>query len=242
MKNVFISNAFYTSYKNSSRDQQNHQLQPRNKRQQQQRWRTKFHRNSLFYQKYMFSYIGGSMHQQIVKPVTVVAGSSMASRLIERNLCTSQDIVKLSFESGCNCEKMLTWLTSIEGRDFMYGVSRLILILGTNDLHVVGAEGTFYRIKQTVESIRVLFPTVKIVWQLLQWRTKPTRYLFTDFDVLQEIANCNRMLIDLAGALRFHTIDPALTRSHICGDNLHPTSNGSRMIETCIRSFLEQQW
>jgi len=251
MKTVFISNPFSTLYENAPRDQQKYQLQPRNKRRKQQRWRRKFHRNILFRQQHMYSILHQqnmfsctrtSLYQQTVKPITVVAGSSMASRLIERNLGTPRDIVKLTFESGCNCEKMLTWLNSIEGRHFMYGASRLILILGTNDLHVVGAEGTLYRIKQTVESIRVSFPSIMIVWQLLQWRTKATRYLLSGFDVLQEIAKCNAMLLDLAGALHFHTIDPALTRHHICDDNLLPTSYGSRVIENWIRSFLEHQW
>jgi hypothetical protein len=180
-------------------------------------------------------------YQQVVKPITMMAGSSITSRLIEQNLQTSQDEVRLTFESGCNCGKMLPWLSTLEGRRFMHGARRLILILGTNDFHVVGVKGKIHRIKYTIESIRYSFPGVQIVWQLLQWRTKATRYISEGQNVLQGIVRCNVLLVQLARMLRFQTTDSELTRNHICCDNLHPIPNGSREIQRCIRTFLEQQ-
>jgi hypothetical protein len=229
---------------------QNNSRKAKNKRRQRQHGRRKHNRNlfsnkqntyPIFQNEDHFLWRRANIWEQPVKRITVVAGSSMASHLIEHNLQTTKDIVKLTYESGCNCARMLNWLSSFEGRQFMHRAGRLILILGTNDLHTVGAEETVHRVRETVESIRLLYPGIQIIWQLLQWRMKPTRYLSCGTEVLREIAKCNMMLLELARRLNFQIVDPALTRHHICHDNLHPTNSGSRLIENSIRSFLEYQ-
>ncbi len=50
----------------------------------------------------------------------------------------------------------------------MRDVNQLIFIIGTNDIHRVGADEAVRRISQTIELVRLLYPGVNIVWQLLQ--------------------------------------------------------------------------
>ncbi|UJR18988.1 hypothetical protein I4U23_022118 [Adineta vaga] len=248
MKPVSTSKSI-TCNKVMSKNHQKKSQKPKNKRRQQQRWRQKYNKKLLceqftypsFPSQNCFPWKYENIFHQIYKPITVVAGSSIASRLIEYNLQTTKDLVKLTYESGCNCFKMLTWLRSIEGQEMMRGASRIILILGTNDLHVMCAEETVHRIRETVEAIRLLYPGLQLAWQLLQWRIKGTRYLSSGVRVLQEIDKCNIMLLELSHRLNFQTIDPRLTRYHISDDNLHPTYEGSRIIEQCVRQFLERQ-
>ncbi|CAF1413639.1 unnamed protein product [Adineta ricciae] len=238
-----------SSNQTMSHNNQKKPRKPKNKRRQQQRWRRKHNKPLLceqptypsFPNQNWFSWRNENICQQIYKPIVVVAGSSMASRLNEYSLQTSKSLVKLTYESGCTCFKMLSWLRSIEGQEMMYGASRIILILGTNDLHVMRAGETVHRIRETVEAIRLLYPRVQVVWQLLQWRMKATRYLSDGIEVLKELDKCNIMLLELSRRLNFQTIDPRLTKDHIGKDNLHPTYEGSRIIEHSIRLFLERQ-
>jgi len=56
----------------------------------------------------------------------------------------------------------------------MQNGNQLILVIGTNDIHRVGANETVTRTLQTVELVRYLYPGVNIIWQLLQKRTRKT--------------------------------------------------------------------
>jgi len=56
----------------------------------------------------------------------------------------------------------------------MRNVNQVIFIIGTNNIHQVGADETVRRISQTVGSVRYLYPGTNIIWQLLQRRKRKT--------------------------------------------------------------------
>ena len=116
----------------------------------------------------------------------------------------------------------------------------MIFILGTNDIHRVGAHETIRRIDYTIDTIRRLYPGIIIVWQLLQRRTRKTWLLREGSEVLNEIEQCNVQLLELASEKKFFTIQPDIPINEIY-DGLHPTLYGVRMMETTIRNYLTEK-
>jgi len=174
------------------------------------------------------------------KLVTVIVGSSLARHVSVKNVENDDNEVRLRFKSGSDCADALAWLTSNEGQFFMRDAHQVIFILGTNDLHRVGAFQTAQRIGNTVTAVRRLFPRVNIVWQLLQQRTRKTWLLPEGPAVLHEIEKCNVFLIELAAKLMFETIQPAIPIHHMY-DGLHPSRYGVQMMEKTIRDHLQKQ-
>ncbi|CAF1677504.1 unnamed protein product, partial [Didymodactylos carnosus] len=97
------------------------------------------------------------------KLITAIVGSSIARNISVKNIETETDEVRLRFKSGSDCADALAWLMTNEGQTFMHNVNQLIFIIGTNDIHRVGADETVRRISQTVESVRYLYPGVNII-------------------------------------------------------------------------------
>ena len=174
------------------------------------------------------------------KLITAIVGSSIARNISVRNIENAHHEVKLRYKSGSDCAEALSWLTSVEGRMFMSNVDQLIFILGTNDLHRTEATQTVQRIGNTVESVRHFYPGVKIVWQLLQSRTRKTWFLPEGQLVMHEIDRCNVFLLELAATKCFDTIQPAIPISCMY-DGLHPSRYGVSLMETTIRNYLEQK-
>ncbi|CAF1388681.1 unnamed protein product [Rotaria sordida] len=173
------------------------------------------------------------------KLITAIVGSSIARNISVKNIENETNEVRLRFKSGSDCADALSWLESTDGQFFMRGVNQLIFILGTNDIHRVGAFQTVQRIDYTIEKIRHLYPDVNIVWQLLQQRTRKTWLLPEGQAVLNEIEKCNRLLLELAAKKKFDTIQPAIPIQCMY-DGLHPSRYGVEMMETTIRNYLQQ--
>ena len=108
------------------------------------------------------------------KLITTIIGSSIVRNISVKNIESDQDEVRLRFKSGSDCADALAWLKTNEGQAFMFNVNQLIFIIGTNDIHRVGADETIRRISQTIESVRYLYPDVNMVWQLLPRGTQKT--------------------------------------------------------------------
>ena len=177
--------------------------------------------------------------ERLSKLVTVIVGSSIARNITVRNIESESDEVRLRFKSGSDCADALAWLQSTDGQFFVRGTHQLVFILGTNDLHQVGAFQTVQRIDYTVATVRQLYPEVNVVWQLLQQRTRQTRLLPGGQAVLNEIDKCNMLLLELAAERRFDTIQPAIPIQYMY-DGLHPSKHGVEMMEGTIRNYLEK--
>jgi hypothetical protein len=121
--------------------------------------------------------------------------------------------MRLRFKSGGDCTYALAWLKSNEDQIFMQNVNQLILVIGTNDIHRVGANEAVTRILQTVELVRYLYPGVNIIWQLLQKRTRKTWLLPEGQPVLDKNCRCNMKLAQLAPEMNFNTIQPDIPLS-----------------------------
>ena len=178
-------------------------------------------------------------HVRENKLITAIVGSSIARNIVVRNVESETDEVRLRFKSGSDCADALAWLESTDGQSFMRSVNQLIFIIGTNDIHRVGAFQTVGRIDQTVEPVRRSYPSVNIVWQLLQQRTRKTWLLPEGSAVLREIEKCNVLLLELAAKKKFNTIQPSIPIQCMY-DGLHPSAYGVEMMEATIRNYLQQ--
>ena len=173
------------------------------------------------------------------KLVTGIVGSSIARNISIKNIESEENEVRLRFKSGSDCGDALAWVQSNEGQTFMCHVDQLVFVLGTNDIHRVGADETVRRIDYTVEAIRRLYPHVIIVWQLLQRRTRKTWMLPEGQAVLNEIQRCNIQLVQLAAQRHFDTIQPDIPITDMY-DGLHPTARGVRLMEATIHNYLNE--
>ncbi|CAF1632250.1 unnamed protein product [Rotaria sp. Silwood1] len=173
------------------------------------------------------------------KLITAIVGSSIARNISVKNIENETNEVRLRFKSDSDCADALSWLESTDGQFFMRGVNQLIFILGTNDIHRVGAFQAVQRIDYTIEKIRRLYSDVNIIWQLLQQRTRKTWLLPEGQAVLNEIEKCNGFLLELAAKKKFDTIQPAIPIQYMY-DGLHPSKYGVEMMEATIRNYLQQ--
>ena len=97
------------------------------------------------------------------KFITGIVGSSIARNISVKNIESEDNEVRLHFRSGSDCADALAWLQSNEGQSFMRNVDQLVFILGTNDIHRVGADETARRIDSTVGMLRRWYLRVNIV-------------------------------------------------------------------------------
>jgi hypothetical protein len=174
-----------------------------------------------------------------IKLITAIVGSSIARNISVKNIESETDEVHLRFKSGSDCADALAWLQSTDGQLFIRGVHQLVFIIGTNDLHRVGAFQTVQRIDHTIATVRGLYPGINIVWQLLQQRTRKTWFLPEGQAVLDEIEKCNMFLLELAAKRKFDTIQPAIPIRYMY-DGLHPSKYGVEMMEATIRNHLQK--
>ena len=121
----------------------------------------------------------------------------------------------------------------------MRDVHHLVFIIGTNDLHYIGAFETVQRINHTIATIRSLYPKINVVWQLLQQRTRKTWLLPEGQAVLNEIERCNMFLLELAAQRKFDTIQPEIPIQYMY-DGLHPSKHGVEMMEATVRNYLKK--
>lgn len=174
------------------------------------------------------------------KFITGIVGSSIARNISIKNIESETDEVRLRAKSGSDCAEVVTWLKSNDGQIFMKDIHQLIFIIGTNDVHRVGAHRTVQRIDHTIETIKNLYPNVNIVWQLLQRRTRKTWHLPEGQAVLNEIRLCNVQLLQLAEEKKFDTIQPDISINRMY-DGLHPTPDGVKMMEITISNHLKRK-
>ena len=210
----------------------------RQKRKQRRLQRGPFHPNSRSQQQAHGIDRDDQEQKGEAKLITAIVGSSIARNIAVHNIESRRDEVRLRFQSGSDCAEALRWLQSTDGQCFMHGVHQLIFIIGTNDLHRVGAFETVQRIDHTVATVRGFYPRVDIVWQLLQQRTRKIWLLPEGQAVLDEIERCNMHLLELATKRNFYTIQPAIPIKYMC-DGLHPSKYGVQMMEATIRNHLQ---
>ena len=211
----------------------------RQKRKQRRLQHVPFHINSRHQQHTQEIERNNQEQSKEIKLITAIVGSSIARNISVKNIESGTDEVRLRFKSGSDCADALAWLQSTDGHFFMRGVHHLVFIIGTNDLHRVGAFETVQRIDHTIAKVRSLYSRVNIVWQLLQQRTRKTRLLSEGQAVLNEIERCNAFLLELAAKRNFDTIQPAIPIRYMY-DGLHPSKYGVEMMEATIRGHLQK--
>ncbi|CAM4986262.1 unnamed protein product [Rotaria socialis] len=146
---------------------------------------------------------------------------SMCRYVREEQVSSNEIKFNVSFESGCDCSRMLDYLNN----------------LSINDNHLLN------RCRCLIERIRQLFPNIKSLgWLALPPRTKPSK-LFDSLEINNSNIKFNQLLQNVAKAMNFEIINANLQQQHMHNDGLHPSIQSGRIIiERRIHNwFLKQK-
>jgi len=147
--------------------------------------------------------------------------------------------VKLSFESGCDVTKMISWLHTPEGKREVSDSNFLLISLGTNDVGRYGVDVSLQRVSDLISFIRQSFPGILAIgWLALSPRWKPTRFV-SPVEIRQMHDQFNEHLRVLSKQLDFDVVDARLGPSDMrVEDGLHPsTTTGKWKYEGAIREW-----
>ena len=170
----------------------------------------------------------------------LILSDSMCSRLRSYAIRTPKfNDIDISFESGCDIEKMMNWLRTSEGHRTVQGKTHLIICLGTNDVGRYGVDESLKRCGEIIHFIRRSFPSIRAIgWLALSPRWKPTRFISA-----AEIGGLhfqfNERLQVLSKKLDFDFVDARLGLADMrVEDGLHPsTTTGRWKYEETLRKW-----
>ena len=170
----------------------------------------------------------------------LILSDSMLSRVRNDVIKKSNSInIKLSYESGCDCIKMLEWLRSPEGDHTVKGSDFLIFSLGTNDVGRYGVDVSLDRCSELIAFIRRSFPGIQAIgWMALSPRWKPTKF-FSTAEIGDLHHQFNGRLQVLSEQLDFDVVDARLGPLDMrVEDGLHPSfTTGKWKYEKALRNW-----
>jgi hypothetical protein len=84
--------------------------------------------------------------------------------------------VEVSFESGCDCSRMIDFLEQQQmNQSSIFKMNFILFSLCTNDVANLGVDLALQRCRVLIESTRQLFPQLKAIgWLALSPRWKPS--------------------------------------------------------------------
>ncbi|CAF1670757.1 unnamed protein product [Rotaria magnacalcarata] len=166
--------------------------------------------------------------------------SDSMCRYVRPDKVSSNNIeIKISFESGCDCSKMLKFLeqqqidqTSIFQADFV------LFSLCTNDVANLGPNLALQNCRVLIERVKEMFPRLKLIgWLALSPRSKPSK-LFNSVVIDQIYCEFNQRLQMLSKELNIEMINANLQHQHMHYDGLHPSlQSGRDLIEKAIYNW-----
>ncbi|CAF3137656.1 unnamed protein product [Rotaria sp. Silwood2] len=174
----------------------------------------------------------------------IILSDSMCKYVCPDKVSSHGIKVNISFESGCDCNRMLDFLekqqqminNDIKKNDFF------VFSLCTNDVANVGVDIAIERCRFLIQRTRQLFPQIKTIgWLALSPRTKPSR-LYSSLDINQCYKKFNQLLYNLSNEMNFKMINANLQEPHMHQDGLHPSIESGRIIiERTLHSWFAQQ-
>ncbi|CAF3821695.1 unnamed protein product [Rotaria sp. Silwood1] len=151
--------------------------------------------------------------------------------------------VNISFESGCNCSRMLEFLEqqNIE-QSQIFNVDFIIFSLCTNDVAYLELNQVIEHCRYLIQRTRQLFPQIKaIAWLALSPRSKPSK-LYNSSSIDEINKKFNQLLQILSKQMNFEVINANLQHQHMHQDGLHPAIQSGRILfEKAIYNWLCKQ-
>ncbi|CAF2072617.1 unnamed protein product [Rotaria magnacalcarata] len=152
--------------------------------------------------------------------------------------------VKLSYESGCTCNRTIQFLneqTKINNND-IFESNFIVYSLCTNDVANIGAVSAIRQCHELINLTRELFPKLKkIGWIAISPRTKPSRS-YTSDEIGKYYHQFNQSLAKLGKEMDFDIIYANLQVQHLHIDGLHPSiSSGRNLIEKALSNWFTKK-
>lgn len=174
----------------------------------------------------------------------LILSDSMCKHIRTEELNSKQLNAKLSYESGCTCDRMIQFLneqTEINNND-IFESNFIVYSLCTNDVANIGAVSAIRQCRELINLTRELFPKLKkIGWIALSPRTKPSR-LYTSDEIGKYYHQFNQLLAKLGKEMNFDIIYANLQVQHLHIDGLHPSiSSGRNLIEKALSSWFTKR-
>ncbi|CAF2129470.1 unnamed protein product [Rotaria magnacalcarata] len=189
-------------------------------------------------------------HANYTKPATLhkFSGLRLSNSICKyvrpEQVSTTNIKVNVSFESGCDCSRMIDFLEKKQQIEetHIFQTDFLVFSLCTNDVANLGADIAFQQCQHFIQRVRQLFPRVKAIgWLALLPRWKPSR-LFRSSDIDENNQKFNRLLQMLSKQMNFQIIDAHLQHQHMHQDGLHPSIQSGRiLIEKALFNWFTTQ-
>ena len=173
----------------------------------------------------------------------LILSDSMCKYVRPEKVSSDDMQVKISFKSGCDYSRMLTFLEKQNiNRSSIFQADFVLFSLCTNDVANWGPDLTIKNCRILVERVRQLFPHLKSVgWLALSPRTKPSK-LFNSITINEKYQEFNQYLRKLSKEMNFEIINANLQYQHMHYDGLHPSIQFGRvLIEKALYNWFEKQ-
>ncbi|CAF3695900.1 unnamed protein product [Rotaria sp. Silwood1] len=173
----------------------------------------------------------------------LILSDSMCKYVRSKEVSLNHVQVRISFESGCDCGRMLNYLEkqSIDQNNIILS-DFIVFSLCTNDVANLGPKTALQQCRFLIERTRILFPQIKAIgWLALSPRWKPSK-LFNSIDINKSNQIFNQLLYKLSKEMHFEIIDANLQHQHMHQDGLHPSIiSGRNLIERAIYNWFSKQ-
>ncbi|CAF1441859.1 unnamed protein product, partial [Rotaria sp. Silwood1] len=161
----------------------------------------------------------------------IILSDSMCKYVRPEQVSTNNIKVTVSFESGCDCNRMLNFLEQISiEQSSIFKMDFIVLSLCTNDVANLGPEIAIKRCRYLIQRVRQLFPNLKAIgWLALSPRWKPSK-LFDSSTINDKNQKFNQLLQTLSRQMNFEVIHANLQHNHMHHDGLHPSIRSGRIL------------
>ncbi|CAF2961396.1 unnamed protein product [Rotaria sp. Silwood2] len=175
----------------------------------------------------------------------LILSDSMCKYVRSNQVSSDNMQVSISFESGCDCSRMLNFLEQqqkIIQNKMIKETDFLIFSLCTNDVANLGPDNAIQNCRFLIERTRQIFPQLKTIgWLTLSPRWKPSK-LFNSLDIDKNYKRFNQLLKNLSNEMNFEIINANLQHQHMHQDGLHPSiTSGRILIERALHRWLFKQ-
>ncbi|CAF1341632.1 unnamed protein product [Rotaria sordida] len=173
----------------------------------------------------------------------LILSDSMCKYVRPETVSSDNIQVKISFESGCDCSRMLTFLEEQNiNRSSIFQADFVLFSLCTNDVANLGSDLAIKNCRILIERVRELFPHLKSIgWLTLSPRSKPSK-LFNSITINEKYQEFNQYLKKLSKEKNFEIINANLQHQHMHYDGLHPSIQSGRvLIERALYNWFIKQ-
>ena len=177
----------------------------------------------------------------------LILSDSICKHVRTEKLSSKQLHVKLSYESGCTCHRMIQFLKQQRKNDNndnndIFQSHFIVYSLCTNDVANIGAISAIKQCRELICLTRALFPKLqRIGWIALLPRRKPSR-LYNSEEIGNHCDQFNQLLTQLGREMNFDIIYTNIQMQHLHIDELHPSiSSGRSLIENALSNWFNKK-